>query len=354
MRTQANRTQVVYYTQEELAQREKRRKFLLDYHSRMSMIQDFGACIYIEMVQQYWLEASKKIKKSDVYCRKIKAWTNSADKAMSILMRYVQRADEAWLKAVCKPFPFYAKDFIADGYSFANRLQYNHHQMTKDEKRKLEFTIKNALLAVNCEYTDIVTDVYMAFLFTQTLTFMQDDIWDCLKREAAKDEHPVVKFQKHVIVELNTMLGATANIVAMLKGQDLREKDEISVLNGSKIINRAYWHKDTIKTCLRYETSMCSDYAWYVEAKWLIRERQKNIPLALLDELSEHFSVDEVSEMQRELRKMRVGLGEDDPVELAEVIYKAKNTPMLDELRLFVLTGVRESKIENRELEIED
>jgi hypothetical protein len=178
---------------------------------------------------------------------------------------------------------------------------------------------------------------------------------DSIKMQKKKgQEIGLTKMRPTTQPYIQMLYNSTDRLVRLLGCHSFFKRDSDMIERALTVLHKMLMNEDLLMAIVHdYRRIMVMKYAEFFISQMLLVEREHRLQsFKTVSALGKHFTADEIGEMQKELRKMRIAQGETDVVELAKVTALAKNTPMLDELRSVIYYGRRgkETKENKKEL----
>lgn len=312
--------------------REEKEQYLA-FCSTMGVVEDYTLMVLCELASKYWHDAKQYIAELDLRHNRKKMY-NDINKAMTSLMIDLKMTDISYTQKLSGAFKSYVKDFIADGYSFSVLWQRRMGQEARIPLQQLYYAYRNALLAQDCKYIDTFTPLLVMRELLAEARDVQRYTYDAMKKQAFNYG---VKVQRKDNPSIDTAFYQVSKLID-LYCKEIRRQDADNIQNASTVLQKKIIPIDMPEVLVSESMQFVRQYADYVVANMLLEVRaNKFMKEETIIELSKWFTGGEICFMLKELCKMRIGLGEDDAVELATMVGRAKNTPVLNKLKELII-----------------
>lgn len=313
---------------------------------------DMVEMLYGEILVQYWNKGYEALRASTLLRNEVKAAANSVDKAVSMMLSTHRRTDDWFTRSAGSRLNCFVPEFVDEGYSIATEMQYKVGKESAEHIRNLYYSIRNAVLASKLDNVDILTDLLMTLAMAESISDLSKDSIKMQKKKG--QEIGVTKMRPTKQPYIQMLYNSIDRLVRLLGCHSFFKRDSDMIERALTVLHKMLMNEDLLMAIVHdYRRIMVMKYAEFFISQMLLVEREhRPQDFKVISALGKHFTVDEISEMQKELRKMRIAQGETDVVELAKVTALAKNTPMLDELRSVIYYGKRgkETKENKKEL----
>lgn len=300
-----------------------------DFAETMGQIHDFALIILCEWIQKYWLEALKHWEALEVH-HKERGRVNDISKAVESLMIYTKHVDSAYTISACNNFPSYAYDFVNEGFSIGVRMQYDTMQRAQDALHKFMYTWRNVVLAMKVKEVDAVAYTLMVRDMAASGITIIEQTYRSVRRRA---DDVGLRTKRRNVPAMHAIHKLATEITEAYATRGNTQYEKVTINGALNNIERFVMPTDMNLRIDAYALHLKMEYARYVVARLLLEYRLEGaLGLKSIEALSRVLSEDELITLGKELRKMRIGLGETDPVELSKIISKAKNIPVTEKL----------------------
>lgn len=304
----------------------------------IGQVLDFSIIIIAEWVQKYWLKAKAHFEELNLY-HKDKNCINRISDAVEQLMIYTKQADTAYTLSACRHFNCFAYDFMNEGHSVGVQMQYNVMQESKDALQKFFYSWRNVVLAMRIVEVDAVTYALMVRDLSASAIELMKYTHDVLRKEA---DAVGLRTKRRNIPSLYTIYSLTKSMTDVYATRSTKHYESTLVDGALNAVERYITPVDMNERIDDYALRMMEDYARYVIAKLLLEYRQSGeLSLASIDALCKVLDDGEIIALVKELKKMRIGLGETDPEELSKLVDNAKNAPTAGLLKILIVKGTK-------------
>ena len=296
--------------------------------NEMSIVRDFTLFVLVEKTQQYWLKCSNEIKSSPCYRGKIKKLVNMIGMYVNNMMCQIKMTDTSYTKNACANFPCYTKDFIDDGYCLSFEMQYGFNESNKTLIRELEDEIQYRLSHIGKD-ENLLKVLFLSISYCKAATDTVTEV-NKIKRQKFR-EHDGLKYTRYELPFLDVCFGTMCNLFNQFtsKNVDTTRVNEIVFKLQDKLAD------EIVDNYAKFLERLTMRYTEYCIAMIVLTLRNKQqLQPFVLECIKENLGSDiTILELERECKKIRVGLKDDDVVEFAKKVNKAKNTPILDKMR---------------------
>lgn len=313
---------------------------------------DMVEMLYGEILVRYWNKGYEALRASTLLRNEVKAAATSVDKAVSMMLSTHRQTDDWFTRSAGSRLNCFVHEFVDEGYSIATEMQYKMGKESAEHIRNLYYSIRNAVLASKLDNVDILTDLLMTLAMAESISDLSKDSIKMQKKKG--QEIGLTKMRPTTQPYIQMLYNSIGRLLRLLGCSEINKREGDQVRRAITVLHKVLMNEDLLMAIVHdYRRIMVMKYAEFFISQMLLVEREHRLQdFKVISALGKHFTVDEIGEMQKELRKMRIAQGETDVVELAKVTAQAKNTPMLDELRSVVYYGKRgkETKENKKEL----